>query len=239
MRRSWIKIETNTPDKPEICVIASQLRLDTDAVMGKLVRLWAWAELNVSDRNETSVTAEFLDKVAGKKGFSAALEKAGWLQRKGEGLIFPNFERHNGRAAKGRAQTALRVSRHRKRKSEGEDTGAEEALHSAPDSATFEARNSENEVLANDVKNHDNSLNDSDKDLECTDRGEAQLLEECAPACNDEMETSLPENTEPIVTLETIIGVEPEAEVASPDLNKRKVSRADVKAELAGQKLLF
>ncbi len=239
MRRSWIKIETNTPDKPEICVIASQLRLDTDAVMGKLVRLWAWAELNVSDRNETSVTAEFLDKVAGKKGFSAALEKAGWLQRKGEGLIFPNFERHNGRAAKGRAQTALRVSRHRKRKSKGEDTGTEEALPSAPDSAAFEAANSENEVLANDVKNPDNSLIDSDNKSECTDRDEAQLSEGSAPVCNDEEEIYPSENTEQIVTLETTIGAESEAEVASPDLNKRKVSRADVKAELAGQKLLF
>jgi DNA replication protein DnaT len=116
MRRSWIKIETNTPDKPEICTIASQLRLDTDSVMGKLVRLWAWAELNVSKGNETTVTLEFLDKLVGKKGFAAALEAAGWLRRDNDRLSFPNFERHNGRAAKGRAQTALRVSRHRARK---------------------------------------------------------------------------------------------------------------------------
>jgi len=116
MRRSWIKIETNTPDKPEVCIIASQLRMDSDAVMGKLVRLWAWAELNVSGNNETSVTLEFLDKVVGKKGFSAALIKAGWLKEMEERLEFPNFSRHNGREAKGRAQTALRVSRHRAQK---------------------------------------------------------------------------------------------------------------------------
>ncbi len=113
MRRSWIKIETNTPDKPEVCIIASQLRMDSDAVMGKLVRLWAWAELNVSGNNDTSVTLEFLDKVVGKKGFSAALIKAGWLKEMEDRLEFPNFSRHNGREAKGRAQTALRVSRHR------------------------------------------------------------------------------------------------------------------------------
>jgi hypothetical protein len=116
MRRSWIKIETNTPDKPEVCIIASQLRMDSDAVMGKLVRLWAWAELNVSGNNDTSVTLEFLDKVVGKKGFSAALIKAGWLKESKERLEFPNFSRHNGREAKGRAQTALRVSRHRAKK---------------------------------------------------------------------------------------------------------------------------
>lgn len=116
MRRSWIKIETNTPDKPEVCIIASQLRMDSDAVMGKLVRLWAWAELNVSGNNDTSVTLEFLDKVVGKKGFSAALIKAGWLKEMEERLEFPNFSRHNGREAKGRAQTALRVSRHRAQK---------------------------------------------------------------------------------------------------------------------------
>jgi hypothetical protein len=116
MRRSWIKIETNTPDKPEVCIIASQLRMDSDAVMGKLVRLWAWAELNVSGNNDTSVTPEFLDKVVGKKGFSAALIKAGWLKEMEDRLEFPNFSRHNGREAKGRAQTALRVSRHRAQK---------------------------------------------------------------------------------------------------------------------------
>jgi len=132
MRRSWIKIETNTPDKPEICVIASQLRLDSDSVMGKLIRLWSWAELNVSKSNETSVTLEFLDKLVGKKGFSLAMIKAGWLIQRPNGLEFPNFSYHNGRAAKGRAQTALRVSRHRAQKAQSELSTKEVEIAETP-----------------------------------------------------------------------------------------------------------
>ena len=75
MRRPWIKIEICTPDKPEICSLATQLRLDDDAVVGKLVRLWSWAELNRIDPNDLGVTKEFIDKIVGRKGFAAALEK--------------------------------------------------------------------------------------------------------------------------------------------------------------------
>jgi DNA replication protein DnaT len=134
MRRSWIKIETNTPNKPEVCIIASQLRMDEDAVMGKLVRLWAWAELNVSSDNDTSVTLEFLDKLVAKKGFSAALLKAGWLIEKEGRLEFPNFSRHNGREAKSRAQTAQRVSRHRAQKA---NAVAPKSIDDVPEVTSF------------------------------------------------------------------------------------------------------
>ena len=122
MARNWIKIETKTVDKPEVCVVATQLRLDPDAVMGKLVRLWSWAEVNRIDGKGMNVTREFIDKLTGKKGFAAALEKAGWLVQAGDLLAFPNFSRHNGPAGKGRALTAERVSRHReKKRSESEN----------------------------------------------------------------------------------------------------------------------
>lgn len=116
MRRPWIKIETATPDKPEICAIATRLRIDTDSVVGKLVRLWSWAEVNRVDGNDIGVTKEFIDKLVGRKGFADALEAAGWLFATDEALQFTNFERHNGNASKIRGQTAKRVERHRQRK---------------------------------------------------------------------------------------------------------------------------
>ena len=100
--------------------------------MGKLIRLWSWAELNVSKSNETSVTLEFLDKLVGKKGFSLAMIKAGWLIQRPNGLEFPNFSYHNGRAAKGRAQTALRVSRHRAQKAQSEFSTKEVEIAETP-----------------------------------------------------------------------------------------------------------
>ncbi len=125
MGRNWIKIETVTCDKPEVCVVATQLKVDPDMVVGKLVRLWSWAEVNRINGNEMNVTYDFIDKVVGKKGFAAALAKAGWLRTVGDKLQFPNFGRHNGPSGKGRALTAQRVSRHRDRKRTEDSTETE------------------------------------------------------------------------------------------------------------------
>jgi len=114
MRRPWIKVEVSTPDKPEICAIASRLRLDEDAVVGKLIRLWSWAELNRVNPNALNVTKEFLDKLVSKKGFSEAMILSGWLGMEGERLFFPNFGKHNGEDSKVRGLTAKRVEKHRK-----------------------------------------------------------------------------------------------------------------------------
>jgi len=117
MRRPWIKIETATPDKPEICAIASRLRMDEDMVVGKLVRLWSWVALNRVNGSDLGVTLEFIDKLVSRKGFSAALCHAGWLVEKDGRLSLPNFDRHNSDLAKTRALTSQRVARHRVAKS--------------------------------------------------------------------------------------------------------------------------
>lgn len=123
MRRPWIKIEVSTPDKPEICALAKKLRIDADSVVGKLVRLWSWAELSNVDPNDLSVTKEFIDRVCGRKGFAEALIQIGWLQEDGETLFFPKFSRHNGNASKVRGLTARRVELHRHRKAKSNKLG--------------------------------------------------------------------------------------------------------------------
>lgn len=121
MARNWIKIETVTPGKPEVCVMATHLKMDSDMVMGKLVRLWSWAEVNRIKSNDLGVTREFIDKLAGKKGFATAMERCGWLKEEAGRLSFPNFQRHNGPTGKGRALTAMRVAKHRQKKREGNE----------------------------------------------------------------------------------------------------------------------
>lgn len=116
MRRPWIKVETATPDKPEICAIATMLRMDTDSVLGKLIRLWSWVEVTRVPANDLGVTREFIDKLVGRKGFAAAMVSAGWLDEKEGKLAILNLDRHNGGLAKVRALTAQRVALHRKRK---------------------------------------------------------------------------------------------------------------------------
>jgi len=114
MAGDWIKIEQTTPDKPEIIRMAELLKLDSDSVVGKLVRIWVWADLNSVDGNAITVTEAFLDKLTHKRGFAAAMRVVGWLAGDEGALNFPGFERHNGKSAKARAGTKNRVEKHRK-----------------------------------------------------------------------------------------------------------------------------
>ena len=116
MAGDWIKVETTTPDKPEVFVIAEALGTEPDAVLGKLIRLWVWADQQTYDGNAATVTRALLDRVAGAAGFAEAMILAGWLTDTPGGLVFPNFDRHNGQSAKSRGLTAKRVAAHKAKK---------------------------------------------------------------------------------------------------------------------------
>jgi hypothetical protein len=132
MAGDWIKIESVTPDKPELSVMADILGIDQDAVFGKLFRIWAWADQNIDiDSNDESngdsvtvrVTKKLLDRVALCDGFADAMASVGWLIDKGTELALPNFRRHNGKSAKNRGVTAKRAAKFRNN-SNGESNGA-------------------------------------------------------------------------------------------------------------------
>ena len=114
MMISWIKIEVILPDKPEIITLAKLLKLkDTDTVVGKLIRLWAWADMQTVDGNCVQCTDTFIDRTVFCKGFARALRLVGWLEGEEGALVFPNFARHNGETTKERIGTNRRVSRFR------------------------------------------------------------------------------------------------------------------------------
>ena len=122
MAGDWIKMEVTTPDKPEVFLMAEILGIDPDEVVGKLVRVWSWADQHLIDGNAVSVTEMLLDKKAGVTGFASAMIEVNWLIKKGKGLEFVNFDRHNGKSSKKRALTNRRVAdvREKKRNSNAE-----------------------------------------------------------------------------------------------------------------------
>lgn len=128
MAGDWIKIERATPDKPEIAVMAAALKCDPDLVVGKLLRVWAWADENSINGNGIAVTSAFLDRIAHKKGFAAAMRKAGWLDGVDGALSFPGFERHNGDTAKARANGNRRVAALRQRNKNATPAALQKAL---------------------------------------------------------------------------------------------------------------
>lgn len=116
MAGDWVKLEKCTPDKPEVVGISIAVKMDRDAVVGKLFRLWAWADAHSISGAAVPVTDAFIDDITRRKGFAAALRKVGWLRGEDGALTFPNFDRHNGETAKARAESNRRMTATRERR---------------------------------------------------------------------------------------------------------------------------
>ena len=115
MASDWIALRTNLTDDPAIISIAVTLGLDEYGVVGRLHKLWSWADQHTVDGNARSVSTAWVDRFLSTPGFAAAMLDAGWLQCRSGGLLFPNFNRWNTQTAKQRLLTAKRVAAHKTR----------------------------------------------------------------------------------------------------------------------------
>jgi hypothetical protein len=79
---NWIKVEHVTPDKPEIAAIAEALGIDVDAVFGKCMRLWIWADQHTISGDDLPVTLSSLNRITNCANFAEALQKVGWIKVK-------------------------------------------------------------------------------------------------------------------------------------------------------------
>lgn len=119
MAGDWIKMRKDLSTDPAVILIAEATGLDEDSVVGKLHRVWCWADSQLRDGNAASVTKKWIDRYTNVAGFADAMERAGWLEVTEEGIAFPNFDRHNGQPAKARALTSIRVAASRQRNCNG------------------------------------------------------------------------------------------------------------------------
>lgn len=109
MAGDWIKIEKDTPDKPEVLIIANLLGKPLDEVMGILVRFWRWVDSHMAKCDSFGVTKKNIDEISKCAGFASSMEKAGWLVVWEGGITIPNFEYHLSQSAKRRALTNKRM----------------------------------------------------------------------------------------------------------------------------------
>ena len=107
MAGDWIKMRVDLCDDPSVIKISSETNLDEDTVVGKLHRLWCWADRHTIDGQTDGVTIGWIDRYVNHKGFAEAMVNAKWLMVDGDHLTFPHFERHNGKTAKKRAENTL------------------------------------------------------------------------------------------------------------------------------------
>jgi len=108
MAGDWLKMELTLPDKPEVHYIANALNIDPDAVIGKLLRVWAWFDMHTENGNALGVTFALVDRLTCVSGFGEAMQFAGWLEQREKQLCMVNFDRHTSESAKKRALTAKR-----------------------------------------------------------------------------------------------------------------------------------
>jgi hypothetical protein len=113
MAGDWIKFELTTLDKPEVCQIADLADIDPDAVVGKLMRVWAWFDQQTQDGNAPSVSKKLLDRMVGVTGFCEHMKSVMWMVEADGVISLPHFDRHNGKTAKNRLLTAKRVANHK------------------------------------------------------------------------------------------------------------------------------
>lgn len=107
-------------DDPAVVGMSARLDVSEDEIVGKLHRLWCWADRHTTDGRAPSITAKWVDRHVGLQGFSAELVVVGWLVFDDAGVTLPNFDRHNGKSAKSRAEAAERQRRSRMNVTPGE-----------------------------------------------------------------------------------------------------------------------
>jgi len=111
MAGDWIKMRNDLSTDPAVIALAAKLDIEEDTIVGKLHRLWAWADQHTEDGNAHGVTETWIDRYLGVTGFAEGMHEVGWLNCTEEGVEFPNFEVHNGKSAGRRALTARRVAK--------------------------------------------------------------------------------------------------------------------------------
>lgn len=128
MAGDWIKFELTTLDKPEVCQIADLADIDPDAVVGKLMRVWAWFDQQTEDGNAPSVSKKLLDRSVGVTGFCEHMKAVRWMVEADGVISLPHFDRHNGKTAKNRLLTAKRVANHKAANAKGNAQIVSDAL---------------------------------------------------------------------------------------------------------------
>lgn len=84
MSGDWIKMQTDLSEDPIVITMAARLHVDEFSVVGRLHRIWSWADRHLADGLALGITPEWIDHFVRLEGFSIALLEAGWLAKIGK-----------------------------------------------------------------------------------------------------------------------------------------------------------
>ncbi len=127
MAGDWIKMRHDLGDDPAvITLVALTSCVDAEHVIGKLHKLWSWADRQSRNGHAPGVTAFWLDWFLHCDGFAKVLEKVGWLRITDKDIVIPKFDRHVSKSAKNRALAAQRKVTQRSRNDRDKSVTREE-----------------------------------------------------------------------------------------------------------------
>lgn len=113
MAGDWIKMRSDLLTHPKVVRISSALKVDRLRTIGALFAAWCLFDAHSEDGTLPGYTDSVLNEMVGLKGFASAMRDVGWLQFNDDGLSMPEFEEHNGKSAKIRAEDAKRKRKDR------------------------------------------------------------------------------------------------------------------------------
>lgn len=91
--RPRLYVTAGLEHKPQVHGISQAVRLDPDAVVGKLIRVWLeFQEKATDDGLLPAKVPDWLDLLVGCPRFAAAMATAGWLIIESGGLRIPDFD---------------------------------------------------------------------------------------------------------------------------------------------------
>jgi len=120
MAGDWIAMRTALADDQAVIALTARFRgvlADEDHTVGKLHRLWSWADGQTETGVVMGVDLEWIDRRVGVPGFGLAmteLQPRPWLQVIEGGVRFPRWEEWNSESAKARLKEARRKRRQRR-----------------------------------------------------------------------------------------------------------------------------
>jgi hypothetical protein len=79
MAGDWLKMRHDLADDPAVIRLASICGLEEDAVIGKLFRLWSWADRHSKDGQVEGVDLAWVDRLARRDGYGAASTRRGGM----------------------------------------------------------------------------------------------------------------------------------------------------------------
>ena len=130
---SWIKVQVTLPESPKIFRLARLLGVSRMEALGYAVRWFCWLDTYCAN-GATELHESEVDSLVGRCGITRAFCELGWASVDAEGYVLVlDFDKHNGKNSKQRAESQRRMAEMRERQMEKDSCYAESVTSALPE----------------------------------------------------------------------------------------------------------